>query len=280
VDEWVTVPRSSVEPKPRPGTRLFVAPGFFDWLFLRGGGAVIRREIWYKPYEAWTHAEGLLASDATQYQRADAVGTLKRCMFARAKTLDQIYEFSSAPVPNIPQAMLDRLEFFGLVRPSMLRRLNDIRNLIEHEEESPPPVDVCRDLLDVIWYFLRSTDPYRQILDMMTAYPDDSYDSDEGSTYWLEIETGPRYEWEIKVNGWLPASVLLDEPSSNSLVIECERFVRNKDADHLWSGVRPGERLFPRNRPTDPHDCFVGGSVIGNPSAVARLAHRYFMAED
>ena len=34
----------------------------------------------------------------------------------------------------------------------------DIRNEIEHEDAPPPPYVRARELLDMTWYFLRSTE--------------------------------------------------------------------------------------------------------------------------
>jgi hypothetical protein len=59
---------------------------------------------------------------------------------------------------------LELLEYFGIIRPFMLKQLIDIRNLVEHEDSSPPPIGECLTFADLIWYFLRSTDGLAKVL--------------------------------------------------------------------------------------------------------------------
>src|SRR5207247_1310376 len=76
----------------------------------------------------------------------------------RVSTLRQLYDLKRLPLPDRPKEDLALLEYLGLIRPMMLEKLIAIRNAYEHEDAAPPDIAACRDFVDLIWYFLRSTD--------------------------------------------------------------------------------------------------------------------------
>jgi len=76
----------------------------------------------------------------------------------RAQALESIYNLRALPLEGKPKRDFELLQYLGIVRPVMLKRLVDIRNLVEHEDADSPNIDDCRMLAEFVWYFLRSTD--------------------------------------------------------------------------------------------------------------------------
>jgi len=109
-------------------------------------------------YEIHQHACDRLANDPNEFDRVDAITALRRVVGKRVKELKEIYQLRELPTGAKPKGDLELLEYFGIIRPFMLRRLIDIRNFVEHQDSSPPPASECLMFADLVWYFLRSTD--------------------------------------------------------------------------------------------------------------------------
>jgi hypothetical protein len=109
-------------------------------------------------YQVHQHASDRLTSDPNEFDRVDAITTLRRVVGRRVKALKEIYHLRELPIGTKPKYDLELLEYFGIIRPYMLKRLIDIRNIVEHQDSAPPPTDECLMFADLVWYFLRSTD--------------------------------------------------------------------------------------------------------------------------
>lgn len=53
--------------------------------------------------------------------------------------------------------LLGDLEYFEIIKTLTLNKYLNIRNLIEHEDHSPPSVEDCLSLSEYIWNYIRST---------------------------------------------------------------------------------------------------------------------------
>lgn len=145
----------------------------------------------HRAYEHLAHAEKLLAMASTdEMHLIDVVTTLKRCVNHRLQDLNAFYDFSSAPLRNRPKRLLDQLAAFDLIRPFLLQHLIDIRNAVEHEDESPPSHERCAELTDVVWYFLRSTDSVasRKTTTFILECPQHE---DKQRPFWMQV----RHPW-------------------------------------------------------------------------------------
>jgi hypothetical protein len=111
-----------------------------------------------RPHEIHQHARDRLAGDPNDFDRVDAIMALRRAVGQRVRMLNDIYQLRELPIGTKPRGDLELLSCFGIVRPFMLRRLIDIRNIVEYQDSSPPPVEECLMFADLVWYFLRSTD--------------------------------------------------------------------------------------------------------------------------
>ncbi|MFC8826247.1 hypothetical protein ACFT9I_12955 [Streptomyces sp. NPDC057137] len=108
--------------------------------------------------ESLQHAEYRLDTHQNRYDLIDAVLALKRSMQTRLEHLDVIYGFKQYPHAKT-HGWLGVLEGWGAVRQRMLRRMNRLRNAVEHDGADPPSLDECEDYREVVWWFLKATSP-------------------------------------------------------------------------------------------------------------------------
>ncbi|MFE3151254.1 hypothetical protein ACFXJ6_32070 [Streptomyces sp. NPDC059218] len=125
-----------------------------------GGSAGLSNgvELKRRADESFKHAEFRLENHQNKYDLIDSVLALKRAMQARLEHLDEIYGFKQYPDCKT-RGWLGVLEGWGAVRQRMLKRMNGLRNAVEHDGASPPAVDECEDYREVVWWFLKATAP-------------------------------------------------------------------------------------------------------------------------
>ena len=214
-----------------------------------------------RPYQLLRHAEDKLTASSTELDLIDAITTLKRVAFHRKTSLETIYKLRQIPVSDLPNDPLERLAVFHLIRPMILRTLIDIRNSIEHSDGRAPSVDRCKEIAELIWYFLRSTDPLVGVIrDLYLLRP---MDSDEAEGYWIEVRTGPSDNWVIEVRGWLPDNFVNLACSEGWCLIE-------------GSLTRAGEHLHPEDGKRPPKDAFIHGRVQGPRERLIQFYRQYF----
>src|SRR5438128_6969353 len=104
------------------------------------------------------HADSLLRPGCSEAARGDAIAALRRAVGQRVRVFSDVHRLEHLPLERKPKNTMELLEVLGVIRPIMLRTLVDIRNAYEHEDIPPPSEDRCRELADLAWYFLRSTE--------------------------------------------------------------------------------------------------------------------------
>lgn len=116
----------------------------------------------HAPWRDFRHAEELLnIAPGDAHYAASALTALKRCLFARIRHIFEQYAIDQIPFDGAlkkTSKKLQQLELLGIVRPSLLSRLIEVRNAMEHTDADPPDGDRCIEFFDVVWYFLKSTD--------------------------------------------------------------------------------------------------------------------------
>ncbi len=137
---------------------MFLSEKVFDWFSYAESHQALDESFKNRAYELFERSEILLERDMTFDARSECILSLKRTINHRLKTIEKIYSLRSIGLPNKPNGYLELLELCGLVRPLFLKKLMKIRNSIEHEDTNPPSYKECREFLDVVWYFLKSTD--------------------------------------------------------------------------------------------------------------------------
>jgi hypothetical protein len=132
-----------------------------------GWGAEKCGDQWKRSYEIWERACHLI-NQSTSFDLADGITNLKRSLNHRLKLFEEYYRLLTVNFPNKPKGYLELLESYQLARPFMVKSLMEIRNDIEHNDAPPPSLLRCKELIDIVWYFLKSTDPYviKKIIDV------------------------------------------------------------------------------------------------------------------
>ncbi len=178
-----------------------------------------------KPYELLKHAKKRLDEvddkenlDKENPALGEVVYHLRRAIEHREKHLAEKFNLSGLPF-EVPSGKKnpridERLYQLGIIRPILLRKLNDLRNLITHEQKDPYSKDksLINELSEFTWYFLRSTDSFlgRNISGIIFYPPDftepkrsgdDWYD--EGSEYkgCFLMKISPKDKWQVNIDG-------------------------------------------------------------------------------
>ncbi|MEW2501676.1 MULTISPECIES: hypothetical protein [unclassified Amycolatopsis] len=161
-----------------------------------------------RAYRHWRHAEELLDVATSEFHRIDIVTTLKRAIDHRVRSLREMYQLNRLRqvVGERKIGDLETLQRLNVSRQFMLGKLMLIRNAVEHQDAVPPAVAECRELVELVWYFLKSTDallcvPLTEVnLDSSTTVEDGSSSHSEGGvTLSFDFET-----WLPKIAGNMP----------------------------------------------------------------------------
>ena len=224
---------------------------------------------WERAYKIWAHAEEILEQHNDELHLVDTVTTLKRAMNHRLQFLKDTYSFKTIPVKSKPQRTIEQLAFWGIVRPTMLVQLIDIRNAVEHEDASPPAHERCLEFLDFVWYFLRSTDrlaiyPPKEVMFESKVYTE-SHD-----TYSLVLETNPQNNWTLNLGGWINASLLSESKRLDWFEIQLRR---RETRDEVRSHNEYASKAH-ENRKED--DLRIEGTIIGPEDKLQTIFDLYF----
>ncbi|MDN3446580.1 hypothetical protein QL886_02900 [Psychrobacter sp. APC 3281] len=211
-----------------------------------------------RAYDLWNHADLILTRNANEFNRVDVVSNLKRCLNQRLKFIEHVYSLKKIALSDSPKGYLEYLESLGLVRPYLLKQMMIIRNDIGHNDALPPNIERCRELLDLTWYFLKSTDNF------IFWYKNNftlSYLTDEGeeTQYWLNLSINFKLDHSIKINGWIPKVLLSEEEKQGYTLIELKDFVSKETR---WGGTE-------KHMDKLDNDFWVNGSL--KPSEKVRL---------
>jgi hypothetical protein len=128
-----------------------------SWDFGHDEASGLEFELRYRASEIWRHARERLTGEPSQFDKSDAMGALKRAVNHRLKSLRLAYCFDHLPYPGNKRT-LEKFQYYGIIRPALIQELLAIRNAIEHQDAPPPTLESCSRHLDIVWYFLKSTD--------------------------------------------------------------------------------------------------------------------------
>lgn len=169
----------------------------------------------YRAYELWKHAQELLISNGHELFRADCISNLKRAINHRLQAIERIYKISKLPLEISAKKVLDRYEHLGLIRPMILNELIKVRNVIEHQDETPPEKQRCIYYIDIVWYFLKSTDAL--VDNIVTSI---EYSDDEDNVVIIDVKTGD--SWEFSAYLKVDSSLLSSEPKGTFIELSKE----------------------------------------------------------
>jgi hypothetical protein len=180
-------------------SEIWLNPVFLKWPSYDASGAYFDGAF-TRSYELLERAGTFIQSDRScEFDRGDCISWLKRSLNARLQLIEKSYNLSCIPNTKV-KGTIELLECFGLVKPMMLKELLIIRNNIEHNDATPPSIEKCSEWLELIWYFLRSTDEIAKNLKNIVSFV--CYD-DHSSKDTLEIEIEFGQSPMFKVHGEL-----------------------------------------------------------------------------
>lgn len=125
-----------------------------DWEERADSSTLLGRE-YLVPYTYCRQAERL-AENNTRHNLIDLISNLKRSIDHRIKHISSVYKIKKAPF--FLNSVSETLVSLDVVRPFMLKEIIAIRNAVEHQFADPPAHNRCVELIEVVWYFLKSTD--------------------------------------------------------------------------------------------------------------------------
>jgi hypothetical protein len=198
-----------------------------------------------RPYEMISHSEALISATVSDFDLADAIANLKRALNHRLHVIESYYNLKKIKFKGMPKGYLEILEKYGLAKPFLIKKLMEIRNKIEHQDAKPPKIERCKELIDVTWYFLKSTD--RLILYIahhIQLEPNNSNGLSEKYGCTIELSYSKK---KMSLSGWIPINYVSKKPVNNFFKINCstihdgsywkgkdDKFHKDKTKDDIW----------------------------------------------
>ncbi len=191
----------------------------FDWDGTIQSSIYLDEDKWRRSYEIWNRASFLIEKNESQFDLIDGISNLKRSLNQRLLLIEDLYHFKSINFKNKPKGYLELLQCFDLVRPYIMKTLLYIRNDIEHNDTNPPEQSRCKELVDVVWYFLKSTDSYVQIMNYDFIFK--LYNNkNEETHYWFSGELDYKNHENVTLSGWFPERIISNEERIGHFLIK------------------------------------------------------------
>ena len=150
----------------------------------------------------------------------NALSNAKRALDCRIDSLLislGIYEKAKKDRWGVPRK-LEEIQKYGIIAPRVLKKINSVRNLVEHEFIKPDEEQIG-DFIDIVCLFLASTDRY--IYDFPT---NSQIENGTLSNYWLDIE----FDYDRKI---IKIRIILQESENEEIELdmkdsECSDFLK------------------------------------------------------
>ncbi|MBF0724790.1 hypothetical protein [Enterococcus gallinarum] len=183
-----------------------------------------------RAYDIWNRANDLVKKNDSPFDLTDGITNLKRSINHRLKLIEEIYHFKKIDFPEKPKGYLELLESYSIVRPYLMKTVMEIRNHIEHNDTPPPNHQRCKELVDMVWYFLKSTD---SLVSSLTTdfefyiYDKNNNETHYGGTVYLDHTTHET----MKILGWFPCESISTEKKENYIPLYVEALNRKEKWD-------------------------------------------------
>lgn len=224
-----------------------------EWYPRQEGSSIFELKKVLRAYSIWNHAESILSESVDEFHLIDAINTLKRSMDHRLKLLNEIYDFNKLPFGEKPKWLIEKLGYVGIVRPFLLKNLIEIRNAVEHRDAQPPSQELCSQYLDIVWYFLRSTDHLaRYQTSELVLYPEDN----DESSYRLDIEIKTDEDWKVEFSGEVPKEFISDHAINGWIEVEVEKIT-------TWENSKKSKFEYYTDQKIMPDDLCLSGVILG-----------------
>lgn len=172
-----------------------------------------------RAYDIWERANMLVEKNESIFDLTDGITNLKRSINQRLKFIEDIYGFKKISFSSKPKGYLELLETYGIVKPYIIKTIFEIRNLIEHNDSLPPDPERCKELVDMVWYFLKSTDYL--IYSVPTDFEFSMFDKNNNGTHYAGTLTLDLAEHKsIGIYGWFPQEVICSGERENFVTMD------------------------------------------------------------
>ena len=238
----------------------WISEDILSWHAYRAGGDSVSEEVIERSYQLLSRAEHFIGgASPSADDRADCVGSLRKSVTHRNRIFEEAYNLRGSFDIGKKKHYLQLLADFNIVRPMLLKGLLDIRNEIEYNDVEPPGVSECKKLADIVWYFLRSTDPLIRTtrseleLDRLT-------ESGRRSPYGgsLDIKFSPLLN--IQFAGWVTPEMISGSAQENFIEIRTKTFHTRQE----WWGEKT-------HLDKAPDDIWVIGKLNPTPEQKYRI---------
>jgi hypothetical protein len=206
---------------------MYLSREFFGWPYGDYEGTGIDFDKLTRAHDIWRHAKKRLDSDASEFEKIDCITSLKRAVNSRLKTITTIYGINELPNTRGKKQLLEKFQDYGIIRPAILKDLFELRNLLEHEDVDPPDIEKCHYYVDIVWYFIKSTDSLLQMKSDALEY------SEEKNQLYVKIK--PENSWSIYISGEVSSSLISEEEQPNTVKIEELKVKKVKNKPEMLS---------------------------------------------
>lgn len=165
---------------------------------------------------------------------------------------------------------MEMLGHFGIARPAMLEEISALRNLLEHQHKAPPGTARCQELVEFVWYFLRSTDALSTSVVSNFVLNQDGRSGD--GAFWLAVTYGPSVDWVCSVYGWIPEA-LVSKTAEGDIVLSLKTAESYEQFSERSAKVAD---MMPPRPARLATDIYLNGEVVGGSEAFSKLAEIYF----
>jgi hypothetical protein len=230
-----------------------------------------------RPNNYWEQADKNISNATSEMDYVDSIVNLNRAIDCRLKVLSKIYCFKNIPFINYKKNNLEALETLGIIRLTMIKKLNGLRNALEHRYENPPKQSRCLEFLDFVWYFLKSSDKLSRVV--LTEFTLEYHPNPRpGPEYWFSISFDPTKKWIFDCGGWLP-NHYVHKTKSSGIEIKVSKMNTTKELEK----VRSAKKISKLNKydiwggeDKKQNDFCMEGEILGPPEHLNLLAKRYF----
>ena len=166
-----------------------------------------------KGYELIEHAYDLLSNN-NEYYLSDVISNLRKAINYRVATLFEQLGIDNIHFDNLGKTRkLEKLEELDIVKSLLINKLLKIRNGIEYNGESPPTQKECEELIDIVWYFYRSTDRY------CNKEPDSLIIEFNESDDYISLSFDFHSHQILKIDGRLPSNYLTEQKIDGAILL-------------------------------------------------------------
>jgi hypothetical protein len=145
----------------------------------------------------------------------------------------------------------------------LLTKLLEIRNAIEHEDKKPPKRNECLELVDIVWYFLKSTDNM-----VCTEKSEFEVDSIIQGKYGYNLGVDWKKD-KIEISGWFPIKFISEKPEKDFFKIN----IAKRETKASW---KKNDSKFNYHKNKSIDDTWLIGNLELSPKELLRFYRKIF----